>query len=304
MLRGTTSSMSRLLSFSGDTPPQTAARIAQPCATTVSGSTDRQSSGSFCFRAAESTGPSPAEGSASRIMRRRRGIIVQPPTSTTSNPSDGSSGTLAIASDASCTARSSNGRTSSSSCSRDSLSVSEKSRLLGAKTSSDTWISTCSASDSRTLASRANCLRRPLRSPSPGPSFALSCISRCSASTSSRSSPPKVGSPLTVRTSKVPPTTSMTETSVVPPPMSNTRTRRVPATRMPYATAAAVLSTRQIASTKPASFAAKRVACLWSALKCAGTPTTAAILGPSLPSFAAPGALCRPRWSLAHFLRT
>mmetsp|Transcript_17537 Transcript_17537/g.53676 ORF Transcript_17537/g.53676 Transcript_17537/m.53676 type:complete len:278 (+) Transcript_17537:625-1458(+) len=240
MASGTTSSMSTLRSFEGDTPLQTAARMAQPWATTVSGSTERHKSASFAPSAADPLGASvmrvPAVGKAPRSSCRSSGMRVQPPTSTTSKARSSarrSSGIWLTAPLAMATAFSSSGRASPSKVSRVSSMLSRGASRDPTSTSLGTSTSMRSSSDSRILASRATLRSRSAMISSPSPSSPRRRSSRCAASDTSRSSPPSAGSPLTLMTSKAPSSTSMTEQSVVPPPMSKTSTRRAPATRMP-----------------------------------------------------------------------
>uniref|UniRef100_K3WD56 Uncharacterized protein n=1 Tax=Globisporangium ultimum (strain ATCC 200006 / CBS 805.95 / DAOM BR144) TaxID=431595 RepID=K3WD56_GLOUD len=89
-----------------------------------------------------------------------------------------------------------------------------------------------------------------------------------------RSSPPRFVSPPMPSTSKRPSWMLMSDTSSVPPPKSNTTTIFVPATKRPYAMAAAVGSFIRRMTLKPAMDALVIVALRCESLKYAGTVIT------------------------------
>mmetsp|Transcript_4536 Transcript_4536/g.9159 ORF Transcript_4536/g.9159 Transcript_4536/m.9159 type:complete len:318 (+) Transcript_4536:747-1700(+) len=147
------------------------------------------------------------------------------------------------------------------------------------------------------------CIARlsPLRSI---PWSLLKSLSRWSRSTSSKSSPPSIVSPLVLLTSNTPPEISSMLTSKVPPPRSNTTIVLPSFLSIPYASAAAVGSFIMRRTSSPAIFPASFVACLWLSLKYAGTVTTALVTSrprkPSAVSFILPRTM-EPIWEGEYF---
>mmetsp|Transcript_5499 Transcript_5499/g.10460 ORF Transcript_5499/g.10460 Transcript_5499/m.10460 type:complete len:222 (-) Transcript_5499:6-671(-) len=109
-------------------------------------------------------------------------------------------------------------------------------------------------------ASRRRCIANLSPDRSTPLSF-LNCVSRCLSSSSSKSSPPSMVSPLVDFTSNTPPEISRMDTSNVPPPRSNTAMSSPSADfSMPYAKAAAVGSLMMRCTSSPAILPASLVA--------------------------------------------
>mmetsp|Transcript_23293 Transcript_23293/g.55091 ORF Transcript_23293/g.55091 Transcript_23293/m.55091 type:complete len:390 (+) Transcript_23293:518-1687(+) len=246
---GDTSSSRMSLTSPLRTPPWMAA----PIATTSSGLTPR-------------LGVLPKNSST---VSWTLGIRVIPPTRMISWMSDLSMSASLMQALQGSIDRSTRGWTMFSNCAREILAFMcfgpvASAVMKGSETS--VWANPSSSRLAFSAASRRRCMARlsPFRSM---PESFLNSLSRWASSSSSKSSPPSMVSPLVALTSNTPPWISRTLTSKVPPPRSKTTIVLPSALSIPYAREAAVGSLMMRSTSRPAILPASLVAWRWLSLK-------------------------------------